>query len=224
MVAVLSRSCHLASGHSTIGSGPDKGGAYKYLADLSDADLIRRCRTADGEALDVLLYRHADDLYRFCRYLVANRQDAEDICQESLLRAIDRLDSLEHGAAFRGWLFRIARNVAVDLFRHRKRNCALVEGEVTPLPLKVEGPQEAVEVGEDHQIVGRALSRLAQRQRRVLLLREVEGLSYADIGKRLDVSHSAVETLLYRARRRLREEYARAEGAASEFTGREETS
>jgi RNA polymerase sigma factor (sigma-70 family) len=66
-------------------------------------------------------------------------------------------------------------------------------------------------VGEEHQTVAQALSRLAQRHKEVLLLREVEGLSYGDIGQRLNVSHSAVETLLFRARRRLREEYRQAQ-------------
>ena len=181
------------------------------LEDLPDADLIRRFKGGDDEALEVLVRRYADDLYRFCCHLVPHRQDAEDICQESLTRAIDRVDSLERGAAFRGWLFRIARNLSIDVFRQRRRTCALLDEEVTPPPLRVEGPQESVVVGEEHQTVAQALSRLAQRHQRVLLLREVEGLSYADIGQRLNVSYSAVETLLFRARRRLREEYARSD-------------
>jgi RNA polymerase sigma-70 factor (ECF subfamily) len=181
------------------------------LEDLADADLVHRVKRGDDEALDVLLRRYMDDLYRFCCHLVSNRQDAEDICQESLTRAIDRADTLERGSAFRGWLFCIARNLSVDVFRQRRRICTLFEEEATPPPLRVEGPQESVVVGEEHQTVAQALSRLTRSHQRVLLLREVEGLSYADIGEHLNVSHSAVETLLFRARRRLREEYRQAQ-------------
>lgn len=179
------------------------------LEDLADGELIRRFKSADDEALEVLLRRHADDLYRFCCHLVPNRQDAEDIYQESLARAIDRVDSLQSGSAFRGWLFRIARNLSIDSFRSRRRTCPLPDEETSPTSLHVDGPQDHVETGEEYQTVVHALGNLAQSHQRVLLLREVEGLSYADIAHRLNVSQSAVETLLFRARRRLREEYVK---------------
>lgn len=177
------------------------------LEDLADNDLIRRFKKGDDEALEVLLRRHSDDLYRFCRHLVPNQQDAEDIFQESLTRAIDRVDSLQSGSAFRGWLFRIARNLSVDSFRSRRRTCSLLDEEIAPLPVQVDGPQDHVEAGEEHQTVAQALGKLTESHQRVLVLREVEGLSYADIARRLNVSGSAVETLLFRARKRLREEY-----------------
>jgi RNA polymerase sigma-70 factor, ECF subfamily len=185
------------------------------LDDLPDADLICLFKSGDDEALEILLRRYADELYRFCCHLVPNREDAEDICQESLTRAIDRVGTLERAAAFRGWLFRIARNLSIDSFRQRRRTCALLDEEMTPPPLRVDGPHESVVVGEEHQTVAQALNRLAQSHQRVLMLREVEGLSYADIANRLNVSHSAVETLLFRARRRLREEYSKGDSCAS---------
>lgn len=179
------------------------------LVDLTDAELIRRFRRGDDEALEALLSRHRDALYRFCRHLVSNREDAEDICQESLARAVARVDTLESESAFRSWLFRIARNLSIDAFRNRRRTCPLPDEEVIPPPLHVQGPQDQVETGEEYQTVAEALTRLAQSHQKVLMMREVEGLSYADIAERLDVSQSAVETLLFRARRRLREEYGK---------------
>jgi len=185
------------------------------LDELPDAELICLFKSGDDEALEFLLRRYADELYRFCCHLVPNREDAEDICQESLTRAIDRVETLERAAAFRGWLFRIARNLSIDSFRQRRRTCALLDEEMTPPPLRVDGPHESVVVGEEHQTVAQALGRLAQSHQRVLMLREVEGLSYTEIANRLRVSHSAVETLLFRARRRLREEYCKRESCAS---------
>jgi RNA polymerase sigma factor (sigma-70 family) len=140
-----------------------------------------------------------------------NRQDAEDICQESLARAIDHVDALQRGAAFRSWLFRIARNLSIDAFRTQRRTCPLPDDDVTPIPLRQDGPHYSVELSEEHDIVTRALGRLTRSHQHVLLLREVEGLSYSEIARRLNVSQSAVETLLFRARRRLRDEYSKSE-------------
>lgn len=183
--------------------------ATDCLDDLTDTALIERFKDGHDEALDVLIGRHSDALYRFCCHLVPTREDAEDICQESLTRAIDRVDSLQTGTAFRSWLFRIARNLSVDAFRRRRRVCPMPDEDVTPLPLHVDGPHDRVEVGEERQTVAEALNNLAQSHQRVLVLREVEDLSYAEIAQRLDISRSAVETLLFRARRRLREEYGK---------------
>jgi RNA polymerase sigma factor (sigma-70 family) len=182
-----------------------------HLEELSDGDLIRMVKAGDDSALGVLLRRHRDALYRFCLHLTHNRDDAEDVCQESMARAITRVDALQTGSAFRSWLFSIARNLSIDSHRYRKRVCALPDEELAPLPLPLhhESPYDRVEVHEEYQTVAQALSRLKKNHQTVLVLREVEGLSYADIAARLDLSQAAVETLLFRARKRLREEYTK---------------
>src|SRR5947209_4062827 len=91
------------------------------LDDLDDAALVEQFKGGNDEALHVLLRRHSDALYRFCLRLAPTREEAEDICQESLVRAIDKVDSLNTGGAFRTWLFRIARNLSTDSFRARRR-------------------------------------------------------------------------------------------------------
>lgn len=159
--------------------------------------------------MDVLLCRHREALLRFCLHLTGNRDDAEDVCQESLARAMTRVATLQSEAAFRSWLFSIARNLAVDTHRRVKRNCPLPDEEAMPLPVMEENPFERVEIDEERQTVVEALSKLKKNHQTVLMLREVEGLSYAAIARRLDLSQSAVETLLFRARRRLREEYGK---------------
>lgn len=179
------------------------------LRDLGDADLIRRFKLGSDEALDALLERHSDALFRFSYQLTGNREDAEDITQETMARALARVDTLHSGAAFRTWLFRIARNLSIDTFRRRKKICPLPEEETTSFPLQEDGPQDRVELGEEHQSVATALHNLADSHQKVLMLREVEGLSYAEISRRMNVSQSAVETLLFRARRRLKEEYSK---------------
>lgn len=177
------------------------------LRAMADADLLRRAKLGNDVALSVLLARHSEALLRFCRHLSTTPEDAEDIFQETMVRAIARVNSVHTGSSFRSWLFRIAKNLSVDSFRRRKRTCPLPDEEITPLPVHEDGPHDSVETGEEHQTVAQALQRLAASHQRVLVLREVEGLSYAAIAQELNVSQSAVETLLFRARRRLREEY-----------------
>ena len=179
------------------------------LHGLSDGELVLRLKLGNAEALNVLLNRHSEALYRFCSHIASSREDAEDVCQEAMARAITRVDSLQTGGAFRGWLFSIARNLAMDSYRSRRRICPLTEEEQGVLPRAEESPEERVEVREEQQTVAEALGKLAQSHQRVLVLREVEGLSYHEIADELDVSQSAVETLLFRARRRLREEYSK---------------
>ncbi len=174
---------------------------------IGDADLLRYFRRGDQGALDVLMERHRDALFRFCYHLTGNREDAEDVCQETLARAMTRVGSLQSDSAFRSWLFSIARNLSIDTHRRKKRTVTMPDDEAMPIQLFTEAPQDHVEVEEEHQTVVEAMGKLAQSHQRVLVLREVEGMSYAAIAERLDVSQSAVETLLFRARRRLKEEY-----------------
>lgn len=174
---------------------------------IGDADLLRFFRRGDQGALDVLMERHRDALFRFCYHLTGNREDAEDVCQETLARAMTRVASLQSDSAFRSWLFSIARNLSIDTHRRKKRTVTMPDDEAMPIQLYTEEPQDRVEVEEEHQTVVEAMNKLAQSHQRVLVLREVEGMSYAAIAEQLDVSQSAVETLLFRARRRLKEEY-----------------
>jgi RNA polymerase sigma-70 factor (ECF subfamily) len=175
--------------------------------EIGDADLLRYFRRGDQSALDVLMERHRDALFRFCYHLTGNREDAEDVCQETLARAMTRGTSLQSDSAFRSWLFSIARNLSIDTHRRKKRTVTMPDDEAMPIQLYTEEPQDRVEVEEEHQTVVEAMGKLAQSHQRVLVLREVEGMSYAAIAEQLDVSQSAVETLLFRARRRLKEEY-----------------
>ncbi|MGI8827807.1 MAG: sigma-70 family RNA polymerase sigma factor [Chloroflexota bacterium] len=183
------------------------------LDKLQDDELLNLHRGGDQAALEVLLGRHQDALVRYCHHLTANRHDAEDIYQEAMARAIARVDTLSSGDALRGWLFRIAHNLSVDSFRRGQRLQPMPEDAEATLPSQTAGPQDQVETREEHRIVKEVLASLKPSHRQVLMLREVEEMSYADIAERLNVSQSAVETLLFRARRRLKEQYGKAASA-----------
>lgn len=180
--------------------------------EVPDRALARLAARGDRGALTVLLDRHAAALFNHCRYLVRDIEDAEDIYQETMARAFSSVDSLRDPGAFRGWLFSIARHLAVDLFRGRTRSCALPEGDTLPGGQHEESPLERIEVREEQRAVAQAIGKLTSKHQKLLVLREVDGMTYAEIADHLGVSMGSVESALLRARRRLRVEYERVTG------------
>jgi len=151
------------------------------------------------------LYRlHRGDVYRFVLRDLRDPDDAEDVTQVAFLNAYRALQRGSDPEKPRAWLFTIAQNVARRRFRNRASRPREVELDpealVAPEP---EGPTAAE--------IRAALLRLRPNQRAVMVLREIGGLSYAEIAETLGLSVSAVETLLFRSRRALREELAAAE-------------
>ena len=185
---------------------------------LSDAELLQRHTNGDDEAISLLLSRHTEALYRFCLQRVRNPTDAEDLCQESLLRAVSRIDTLHSGAAFRTWLFRIAHNLSIDWGRRSGhiQTFPLPDEDLAMLASAEEGPLERVQADEERAIVASALADLKESYREALVLHQVEGQRVADVAERMNLTRSATEVLLFRARRRLREAYTR---RAKEMSG-----
>jgi RNA polymerase sigma factor (sigma-70 family) len=154
------------------------------------------------------LYRlHRGDVYRFVLRDVRNAADAEDITQTTFMNAFRALQHGDEPEKPRAWLLTIAQNVSRRRFRTK-----------TSRPLEVELDSELLAAPESDAPSGaeirQALQRLRPNQRAVLVLREIGGLSYAEIAETLGLSLSAVETLIFRSRRALREELAAGEERA----------
>jgi RNA polymerase sigma factor (sigma-70 family) len=148
------------------------------------------------------LYRkHAGDVYRYALVVLRNEADAEDVTQTTFLNAYKAFERGERPRAPQNWLIAIAHNVCRQRFRQSQRR-----------PNEVVFEEELAEaaVVEDDAIsaedIRRALGHLAFNQRAALVMRELEGRSYQEIAEILDLSVSAVETLIFRARRALREQ------------------
>ena len=152
-------------------------------------------------AFERLYEQHRGDVYRFVLRDVRNPADAEDVTQIAFLNAYRALKHGDRPEKPRAWLFTIAQNVARRRFRSSATRPLEVplDPDLTPAP-EHEGPT-AAEIGE-------ALGRLRPNYRSVLVLREIGGLSYAEVAEHLGLSVAAVETLIFRARRALREELA----------------
>ena len=149
-----------------------------------------------------LYKRHAGDVYRYAMAVMRNAQDAEDVTQTTFMNAYRAMQAGERPDMPKNWLITIAHNVCRQRFRQAQRR---------PLesPLFEDAAETAVpeqEQGYSAEDIHRALGQLAFNQRAALVMRELEGRSYAEIAESMELSVSAVETLIFRARRALREQ------------------
>lgn len=184
------------------------------LAELDDQALVDAFRGGLVAAFEELYRRHRPMVVRRLTRLCGNEAVAEELAQETFLRAAQRIGQ-DGELKFRAWVLRIGTNLAIDHLRVLRRQPARsLDDMPTVKPaagtMAVVDTEQSVERREDARFVYQVLDRLNSRHRQVLLLREVEGLDYRSIADRLGVSCSAVETLLFRARGRFREEYAKA--------------
>jgi RNA polymerase sigma factor (sigma-70 family) len=161
--------------------------------------LLARPAAAD-RAFERLYKRHVHEVYRYVLAVLRNQADAEDVTQATFLNAYRAVTRGEEPLKPRNWLLKIAHNECRQRFRAASRRPKEVEwDERTPAP----SAEEAVPTVDE---IRTALAVLSFNQRSALVMRELEGRSYVEIAKILDLSVSAVETLLFRARRALREQ------------------
>ena len=159
-------------------------------------------RPRPDRAFERLYRRHVGDVYRYALAVLRSPQDAEDVTQTTFLNAYRAYERGERPRRPQNWLIAIAHNVCRQRFRQvarRPSECALDESDAV-------AESFADEEGPSAEDIRRALGYLSFNQRAALVMREIEGRSYAEIAEILDLSVSAVETLIFRARRALREQ------------------
>ncbi|MEW1914136.1 RNA polymerase sigma factor [Kitasatospora sp. NPDC085895] len=171
---------------------------------VSDRLLAVRAAEGDDDAFAVLVDRHSAVLLGLAHHLTGNRQDAEDMVQESLLSAWRRLPGFRGDAAFRTWLYRIVTNRCLSLLRSRP--LPAVPLDVQPEPAALPGlgaPEQVAEVRAATRALARALATVDPDQRACWILRELHDMHYSDIARTLGVSEQTVRGRLFRARRSL---------------------
>jgi len=179
-----------------------------------DAELVRRYRLGDAAAFEELYRRHMPLLLRSLTRLVGLEEVAEELAQETFLRAARRLPD-DVGDRFRSWLLRVGHNLAMDWLRTARRQRTLQDRVVS---IAVTGRDEErldLDVHEELRSVVDVLRKLPPRYQAVLVHREVYGLDYTSMARAMDITTSALQTLLHRARGRFREEYRRTYGAVA---------
>lgn len=167
-----------------------------------DVELVARSRAGDGAAFDVLVRRYFRPAYSIALALVGSAPDAEDVVQDSMIRALERLDDCRDPSRFAAWLFRIVRNTA-----HNARAYHRVRA-VEPLPADVAheraGPDRDAETAELREMLVAGLETLSVAQREVVLLHDLEGWTHRTIGTALGISEVMSRQHLFTARRKLR--------------------
>lgn len=166
----------------------------------SDRDLALAARAGEEAAFAALVRRHQDALYRFVLRMVGTRDEALELVQDAFVRAWQALPLWQPEAQFRTWLFRIASNAALDALR-RRRVVAFAPLDETPEVAADEpDPAKRVELKQRVAALEASLAKLSAEHREVLLLREVENMSYDEIGAVLSLSEGTVKSRLARAR------------------------
>jgi RNA polymerase sigma-70 factor (ECF subfamily) len=171
-----------------------------------DGALVARARAGDGAAFDALVRTYMEQAFRVAYRVVGHREDAEDLVQESFLAAHQYLDSFEIGRPFGPWLIRIVLNRGSNLRRSRTRRGMEPETEgVSDAPSALE-ESERTDTG---RILQHALGTLSERQRMIVTMFDVDGLTSAEIGALLELAPGTVRWHLHEARRQLRGVLAR---------------
>ncbi len=189
-----------------------------------DLDLLRRARLGDFSAFEALVSRFQQRTYGLAWHILGQRQDAEDVVQQTFLSILEHLDTFREESSVATWVLRIATNHALKILRKR-RGLPTVSLDVStdrddearlPHPDYIAQWREAPEVlaqrAEVRHLLEQALAELDDKYRLVFILRDVEGLSVRETAQALGLTESAVKVRLLRARLMLRERLTQALG------------
>jgi RNA polymerase sigma-70 factor (ECF subfamily) len=176
---------------------------------LNETSLLARARAHDQRAFGLLVSRYEKALLAVLMPIAGDRERAQDLVQDTFLRAYERLDQYVETHRFSTWLFRIGINLAISFRRRLKiEQRTLEEARACPDAGQDRAPQPVEELArqEEAATLRAAIGRLPERYRCVIRLRYFDGLSCASIARRLKTTANVVSLILFRARQRLREE------------------
>ena len=183
------------------------------MENLTDEQLVLKIQAGDRAAFEQLYWRYKDRVISIVYGIVHNRQDAYEIAQEVFVRIYKNIDKYQPGTRFFTWAYRITYNLSIDNYRRKKtarevefdndyqKNFSSPE-DVLPPSLGI-NPERACERSELRHQLEQAMDELPEKQRTIITLREVEGLSYEEIATVLDIQIGTVMSRLYYARQHL---------------------
>lgn len=171
----------------------------------SEESLVKRAIQKDSTAFAHLYDIYMDKVYRHVYYRVPTRADAEDITQEVFIKAWRAITKYRQtGTSFGAWLIAIARNSITDFHKARKKTISLGDTEIISQHIEAE-PQAMTEISLDNEKMRKAVLKLKENKREVILLRFFEGWSYREISESLHKSEGSIRIIQYRALTDLRQ-------------------
>ena len=194
-----------------------EGGESRREAIQREAELIAALQRGSRAAFEVVARAYQSRVYSHCLRMTGDEYQSYDLAQEVFLRVFRNIGRYEHKFAFYTWIYRITANCCIDYLRKRKREPTdmraahgdAAEGPTMEWPLELPDeqfcPQAAALNGELRTVISEAIEGLPEKLRMVVVLRDVEGHSYEEIGDILECSGGTVKSRLFRARSQLRE-------------------
>src|SRR4051812_7484251 len=181
----------------------------------TDTELVAAVRRGDDRAFEELYARYHRRISSYIFGMVKDHARAEDLTQEVFMSALRRMRDTDRPIAFKPWVYEIAKNACIDQFRRSKRaeevsydaDEGMGAADYGRLTSSDATPDIAMERRQDLDHLRGALGGLSEAHHQILVMREFEGLSYREIGERMGMSRPSVESTLFRARKRLTEEY-----------------
>jgi len=188
-----------------------RAGVQKPVGAADDRELVRRAQADDREAFEELMRRHQHRVFAVAGGILRKREDVEDIAQQAFVKAFFSLKRFDQRSAFSTWLYKITVNECWDMLRKKKVRPLVYESDLSEEQARqVIASEEKVNVGPDvserleaREQVNRLLDVLDERDRWMLILKEVEGFSIEEIAEILGLNSNTVKVRLFRARRRI---------------------
>ncbi len=200
---------------------PIAGGPLANLAGMPDEEVAQRVRSGETALFEILMRRHNQRVYRVARAILGNDSEAEDVMQETYVRAYTHLDQFANRAKFTTWLTKIAVHEALARVRRGRRLESIDsadERETTAMTEPVSttrNPEEQLFGKQLKTLLDEAIDSLPQAYRSVFVMREVEEMSTAETAEALEVTEEVVKTRLHRARAMLQTELYSRVGSAT---------
>jgi RNA polymerase sigma-70 factor (ECF subfamily) len=180
------------------------GNSGGRVAPADDIDLIGRFKNGDRSAFEELLLKYQNRIYNLCRYMLRDAEEARDAAQDVFVKAYDSLKTYRPDSALYTWLYRIAVNTCLDYKKKSRPKSLDDESAIDDLTSGEPSPERLYQSKETGQLIEAALKKLPEKLRAVIVLKEIEGLSYEEIADALGIFLGTVKSRMARAREELR--------------------
>ena len=180
--------------------------------EASDLSLVRRAQAEDTRAYDVLVRRYQERIYATVYHMTSNHEDANDLTQETFIKAFRALRSFKGDSSFYTWIYRIAVNKTINFLKQRKNRVQLSLNDVDfnaehdpdlVALISDKNPRRDLNLSELQEKLNGAMQKLSEHHRMVVTLHDVQGLSHEEIGKIMDCNIGTVRSRLFYARQQL---------------------